>query len=65
MLSRARKLQNMILVGYTAQVEDLLRRGPPSSLIKIVERLEQKAEVTMSALSDWPVYDSLRRSAGI
>ena len=29
MLSRARKLKNMILLGFTAQVEELLRRGPP------------------------------------
>ena len=33
MLSRARQLTNLILVGFTEQVGDLLRRGPPTRLI--------------------------------
>ncbi len=33
MISRARKLTNLILVGFTEQVEDLLRSGPPTRLI--------------------------------
>ena len=32
MLSRARQITNLILVGFTEQVEDLLRRGPPTRL---------------------------------
>ena len=32
MLTRARKLENLILLGMTDQVEDLLRRGPPAYL---------------------------------
>jgi hypothetical protein len=56
MLSRARKLTNMILLGLTTQVEDLLRRGPPENLIKVTERLEEAANVTMDMLSEWPAY---------
>ena len=33
MLSGARKLENMALLGF--QVEDLLRRGPPENLIEV------------------------------
>ncbi|CAE8668620.1 unnamed protein product [Polarella glacialis] len=35
MLSRARRLDNLILIGFTEQVENLLKRGPPERLIKI------------------------------
>ena len=58
MLSRARKLTNMILIGFTPQVEDLLRRGPPANLIKITERLEEAANRTMASLKAWPAYDA-------
>ena len=58
MLSRARKLTNMILMGLTPQVEDLLRRGPPANLIQVTERLEKAADRTMDALKDWPAYDN-------
>jgi hypothetical protein len=58
MLSRARKLDNMILVGFTTQVEELLRRGPPENLIKVTERLEDIANTTMAHLADWPAYDN-------
>lgn len=51
MLSRARKLENLILVGYTEQVEDLLRRGPPSQLIKVTEMLEARAKITSARYS--------------
>ena len=58
MLSRARKLTNMILIGLTPQVEDLLSRGPPTNLIKFTERLEKAAKRTMASLKDWPAYDA-------
>ena len=40
MLTRARKLENLILLGMTDQVEDLLRRGPPSYLRELTDKLE-------------------------
>ena len=52
MLSRARKLTNLILVGFTEQVEDLLRRGPPTRLIWVTEMLEQRAQITLARYSD-------------
>jgi hypothetical protein len=58
MLSRARKLKNMILLGFTAQVEELLRRGPPENLIQVTERLEEVANSTMALLAGWPAYDA-------
>ena len=33
MLTRARKLKNLILLGFTEQVEELLRRGPPTYIL--------------------------------
>ena len=51
MLSRARKLTNLILVGYTEQVEDLLRRGPPTRLISVTEMLERRAQITLAHYS--------------
>ena len=44
MLSRARRLTNLILVGFTEQVEDLLRRGLPTRLISVTEMLEERAD---------------------
>jgi len=57
MLSRARKLPNMILLGMP-QVEELLRRGPPANLIQVTERLEEAADRTMASLKDWPACDN-------
>ena len=51
MLSRARRLANMILVGFTGQVEDLLRRGPPTHLIAVTELLQQRAKTTFARYS--------------
>ena len=51
MLSRARKLTNLILVGFTEQVEDLLRRGPPTRLIFVTEMLERRAQITLATYS--------------
>ena len=51
MLSRARKLKNLILVGFTEQVEDLLRRGPPTRLIDVTQMLEQRAQITLAKYS--------------
>ena len=59
MLSRARKLENMILIGFSQQVQDLLRRGPPANLIKVTDTLEQKADKTMTGLINWPAYDRI------
>ena len=50
MLSRARKLTNLILVGFTEQVEDLLRRGPPTRLIDFTKRLEERVQVTSGSI---------------
>ena len=52
MLSRVRRLANLILVGFTEQVEDLLRRGPPTRLISVTETLEQRAQITLARYSD-------------
>ena len=52
MLSRARKLTNLILVGFTEQVEELLRRGPPTRLIEVTEMLEARAQYTLARYSD-------------
>ena len=51
MLSRARQLTNLILVGFREQVEDLLRRGPPTRLIYVTEMLEQRAQITLATYS--------------
>ena len=60
MLSRARRLDNLILIGFTEQVENLLKRGPPQRLIKITEELESKAGTTFEKLQQWPFYDSMK-----
>ena len=52
MLSRARKLTNLILVGFTEQVEELLRTGPPTRLIEVTEMLEARAQYTLARYSD-------------
>ena len=52
MLSRARQLTNLILAGFTEQVEDRLRRGPPARLIWVTEMLEQRAQITLARYSD-------------
>ena len=62
MLTRARKLENLILLGFTEQVEELLRRGPPSYLRALTDKLEAKAAATLERLQNWPVYDSLQTS---
>ena len=50
MLSRARRLENIILLGFATQVEDLLKKGPPPRLVQIMALLRKKAAKTMSAL---------------
>ena len=62
MLTRARKLQNLVLLGFTEQVEDLLRRGPPSYLRELTDKLEAKGAATLERLQNWPVYESLQTS---
>ena len=62
MLMRARKLENLILLGMTDQVEDLLRRGPPAYLRELTDKLEAKGAATLERLQNWPVYESLKTS---
>jgi hypothetical protein len=59
MISRARKLQNLIILGFTEQVELFLCRGPPRNLIDITAKLQEKAALTLQALASWPAYDAL------
>ena len=65
MLSRARKLSNMILLGFTPKVEELLRRGPPENLVRVTETLEEAADQTMASLRDWSVYDNASAAIGV
>ena len=58
MLTRARKLKNLILLGFTEQVEELLRRGPPIYLWELTYKLETKAASTLERLQSWPVYNT-------
>ena len=62
MLTRARKLKNLILLGFTEQVEEPLRRGPPTYLRELTDKLETKAASTLERLQSWPVYDALQAS---
>ena len=62
MLTRARKLENLILLGMTDQVEDLLRRGPPAYLRELTDKLEAKGAATLERLQNWPLYDSVQTS---
>ena len=51
MLSRARKLENLILLGFSEQVEELLRRGPPTQLVAVTSQLEARAKETLARIS--------------
>ena len=62
MLTRARKLENLILLGMTDQVEDLLRRGPPAYLRELTDKLEAKGAATLERLQNWPLYGSVQTS---
>ena len=62
MLTRARKLKNLILLGFTEQVKELLRKGPPTYLRELTDKLEAKAASTLERLQSWPVYDALQAS---
>ena len=62
MLTRARKLKNLILLGFTEQVEELLRRGPPTYLRELTDKLETKAASTLERLQSWPLFDALQAS---
>ena len=59
-LTRARKLENLILLGFTEQVEDLLCRGPPTYLRAPTDKLEAKAAATLERLQSWPDFDALQ-----
>ena len=52
MLTRARKLENLILLGMTDQVEDLLRRGPPAYLRELTDKLESQRCFHVGALAE-------------
>ena len=62
MLMRARKLENLTVLGMTDQVEDLLRRGPPAYLRELTDKLETKGAATLERLQNWPLYDSVQTS---
>ena len=62
MLTRARKRDNLILLGMFDQVEDLLRRGPPAYLRELTDKLEAKGASTLERLQNWPLYDSVQTS---
>ena len=51
MSSRARKLENLILLGFSEQVEELLRRGPPTQLVAVTSQLEARAKETLARIS--------------
>ena len=55
MLMRARKLENLTVLGMTDQVEDLLRRGPPAYLRELTDKLETKGAATLERLQNWPL----------
>ena len=59
MLTRGRKLENLILMGFTHQVEELLRKGPPAYLRQLTDKLEAKAALTFQTLQSWPAYNKL------
>ena len=52
MLTRARKLQNLILLGFTEQVGDLLRRGPPSYLRELTDKVGSQRCCHVGALAE-------------
>ena len=62
MLTRARKLESLLLLGFTDQVEELLRKGPPTYLRELTDKLEAKAASTLERLATWPSYDVLHRN---
>ena len=57
MLTRASKLENLILLGFTDQVEELLRNGAPPYVPQLTDKLEAKAALTFERLRSWPAYD--------
>ena len=57
-----RKLESLLLLGFTDQVEELLRKGPPTYLRDLTDKLEAKAASTLERLATWPSYDALHRN---
>ena len=47
MLPRARRLDNLILVGLTPQVRTLLEAGPPAHIRKKIQTLQAKSTSTL------------------
>ena len=60
MISRARTLENLLLIGFTEQVQKLLQRGPPRKFRNLSQRLETKADLTLQNLWAWPELNGLR-----
>ena len=52
MLSRARQLTHLILVGFTEQVGNIMCRAPPTRLSSVTEMLGQRAHITLARYSD-------------
>ena len=59
---KVRKYVRQYVLGFTEQVEELLRRGPPTYLRELTDKLEAKAASTLERLQSWPVYDALQAS---
>ena len=60
-------LHGMLRTAYNAQGLTLdggvlLRRGPPTYLRELTDKLETKAASTLERLQSWPVYDALQAS---
>ena len=47
MLSRARKLENLILIGLTPQIKSLLEAGPPAYIRQKIQTLQAKSIITV------------------
>ena len=47
MLSRARKLDNLILAGLTPQIKEMLEAGPPAYIREKIKARQAKAALSM------------------
>ena len=45
-----------------AQVEELLRKGPPAYLRELTDKLEAKGASTLERLQNWPLSESVQTS---
>ena len=65
MLSRARKLDSLILVGVTTQVRELLEAGPPAYIRRKIQTLQAKSMSTLRQAERFASDMSLRVPAAI